>query len=311
MSGRRPKPAPLPAMKIAANRRFAVGDQVGAPGGAGAQQAHPRQVAELLAQLIGRGDDGVVQLLQGGTAAAHRGLARRAQHPQCLDCSAAVLGDLDALTGEGRLRRGDRIQPVVLAASATGRAVGASDLEDRDAGCRQMTSDPRPIGAGRLDAYPGEVAVRAEPGEHRTVTCPRRRERLRGEHLAGGIDHRCGVQVLVGVDAADDIAAGRWHAVHAGSLRSADRGRRRTCPTTDTTVRGRLWSGSHQVTFVGRGSAPRPAAPEWPTRPGNDTHGRSECGSGRRGQLVFPHLLASIAVRVRPPEGTGNHILTI
>ena len=44
---------------------------------------------------------------------------------------------------------------------------------------------------------------------------------------------------------------------------------RRTIPRSDTTVKGRLGPGSHQVTSRSR-SAPRPVALGWPTCPGND-----------------------------------------
>ncbi len=79
------------------------------------QAAHPRQVAQLVAQLVVAGDDGAVQLLQGGASAAHRRLARRAQHAQGLDRPTALLGDLDALSGEGGSSSCDGIESVILA----------------------------------------------------------------------------------------------------------------------------------------------------------------------------------------------------
>ena len=53
----------------------------------------------------------------------------------------------------------------------------------------------------------------------------------------------------MGVNAADHGDRPRCNACPCRSFGSVGWGRHRPWPMTDTTVKGRLWSGSHQVTL--------------------------------------------------------------
>ena len=90
------------------------------------------------------------------------------------------------------------------------------------------------------------------------------------------------------VNAPNDPGGGSCDALQRRPLLRADvRGRPPHRPPEDTTVKGRLWSGSHQVTLaIMAASHEAGAAQAWSTSPRNDTseRGRSECGSGHPGQ---------------------------
>ena len=123
------------------DRRIPVSGGVRPPGRADAQAPHAGEVADLVAHLVRRGDDRVVELLQGRPAALDRGLASRAQHPQGLHRAAAVLGHLDSTSRASRLGRRDRIECVVFSPGSSRGPVGTGHLEDGHSGQRQVPGD--------------------------------------------------------------------------------------------------------------------------------------------------------------------------
>jgi len=75
--------------------------------------------------------------------------------------AASVLGDRNALAAQRGLRGGDRVQRVVLAVGAPQRRVGPGQLEHRDPGQREVTSQARAEAAALLDADAQQLAVGA------------------------------------------------------------------------------------------------------------------------------------------------------
>ena len=69
-----------------------------------------------------------------------------------------------------------------------------------------MFEETRAVRAGPLDADAQQLAVAAQPLEQLSVTCTCRLEVTDVEDLAPFVDHRRDVNVLVGIDAADDDA---------------------------------------------------------------------------------------------------------
>jgi hypothetical protein len=104
------------------------------------------------------------------------------------------------------MRRILSVEVVVLAAPAPILPVGGSDLEHCDPGLLQEAQEPGAIAAGRLDTDALDLAERAHPGEHLPITLAGAGEGLRPQHAVLFVDHRCNVQVLVGVDTADNAA---------------------------------------------------------------------------------------------------------
>ena len=93
-------------------------------------------------------------------------------------------------------------------------------------------------------------AVRAEPAKHRPVAGPGGGERFGAEHCSLQIHNSGGVQVLVGIDATDDLDVVGCRSRHVRPLvYDGWRGWLRTQPMSDTTVTGRPGPGSHQVTM--------------------------------------------------------------
>ena len=186
------------------DRRIPVSRGVRPPSRADAQAPHAGEVADLVAQLVRRGDDRVVELLQGRPAALDRGLASRAQHPQGLHRAAAVLGHLDSTSHASRLGRRDRIECVVFSPGSSRGPVGTGHLEDGHSGQRQVPGNAGAVAAGGFDSHAQQLAVRPEPGKHRPVAGPCRGERFSAEHRAFERHDGGGVQILVGIDAPDD-----------------------------------------------------------------------------------------------------------
>jgi hypothetical protein len=67
----------------------------------------------------------------------------------------------------------------------------------------------RAIGAGALDADPGQLAELADPGQHRPVSGSGGGEAAGAEHRFARVDHGGDVQILVSVHAGEDGPAGR------------------------------------------------------------------------------------------------------
>jgi hypothetical protein len=107
-------------------------------------------------------------------------------------------------------------------------------LQHLDAGLAEVAGDPGAVAAGAFNTDQAHIAKAAQPAGQRPVAGAGGGERLGAKQHPGGVDDGGDVQVLVGVDAADDNPAGRWDAGHVGLLavrragRRAARRRRRT-----------------------------------------------------------------------------------
>ena len=100
---------------------------------------------------------------------------------------------------------GDGVDGVGLAVAAAGGAVGPVDLDHGDAAAAQVSGQGSAVGAGAL--HPGAVqhAEAAGPGQQLAVAGGGGREGGVGDLGAEGGDDRGDVDVLVGVDAEDDL----------------------------------------------------------------------------------------------------------
>lgn len=148
-------------------------------------------------------DDQRVDHLQRDPAGLYRGGTGNLQRPQRFhhpivrprgDRAATCVGGVGGLFS---------VDGVVLAAFAAVGLVASRDFEDLDPGLVEVAHNPGPVGAGALDADPGDVAVGAHPPQHCPVPGAGGGECLGRDDPVVGIDDRGYVQVLVGVDAAD------------------------------------------------------------------------------------------------------------
>jgi len=103
-----------------------------------------RVVADLLAQLLRRGDDLHAQQSEGGAAGAYRRRAGHPQDPQRFHGTVLALGGAGAPAVQYRPGGADRVQVVVFAVATPVGAVRPVDLEDLDAGVAQVPVMPAP-----------------------------------------------------------------------------------------------------------------------------------------------------------------------
>ena len=174
-----------------------------------------------------------------------------------------------------------------------------------------MPGDAGTVAPSRLDPDAKQLAEKPEPAKHRPVASPGGGERFGAENRAIEAHNGSRVQILMGIDASDDLGAVGCRGGHVRPLvHHGWRGRLRAQPMSDTTVKGRPGPGSHQVTMSvegrnlnrlplgGRhvrgmtsrsiGMWVKPPGGGRPHKPG----GLSPCGSDH-------------------PEGTGRHMLTV
>ena len=97
-----------------------------------------------------------------------------------------------------------RVEIVVLATLAAIVLVRRRDLQNLDPGLLHEAQQPGAIAAGRLDADALELTEGAHPGEHLPIALPGRGKASASQNAVAFIDDRRDMQILVGVDAADD-----------------------------------------------------------------------------------------------------------
>ena len=92
------------------------------------------------------------------------------------------------------------------------------DFQHGHARLLQVAQQARPVGPRAFDADADGLAERAHPGQHPLVALARAGKAFGAQDAVPFIDHRRDVQVLVGIDAADDLADARFLIVlHDGS----------------------------------------------------------------------------------------------
>nr|WP_241671548.1 hypothetical protein [Dankookia rubra] len=134
-----------------------------------------------------------------------RGVARDPDVADHLDGAGAGLRFRRRLACEDGARRGLRVEHVVLAVAPAGTAVRAVDLEDTMPGLSERAGEAGAVGSGAFDA---EGLYRAEgpgPCGEAAVSGAARRNRCGGEPGAQGAEGDRRMDVLVGVDADDDV----------------------------------------------------------------------------------------------------------
>lgn len=141
-----------------AETRVAERAAVGPPGGAGADELNAGEVADLVAYLVGCGDDLGAQQLQRDAAALDRGGSCEAQHPQRLDHAVFALGGVGPPLCQGSAGGGFGVQGVDLAAAVPVGAVGPVDLADFHAGLSEVAAD-----AGAVAPVPTTPTRRTSP----------------------------------------------------------------------------------------------------------------------------------------------------
>ena len=95
------------------------------------------------------------------------------------------------------------VEIVVLATPAAILLVGRRDLENRNPGLLHETEETCAIAAGRLYSDALKLTEGSHPGEHLTIALPGGGEGSRFHDPILFVDHRCDVQVLMGVDASN------------------------------------------------------------------------------------------------------------
>ena len=174
--------------------RVVAGARIDPPSGAGPDQLHAGQIPDLVAHLVRSRDDVAVDQLEGRPPGLDGPGAGQPEHAQGLDAAVPGLGDRGPLAVECSESGVGGVERVALAAEPAIASVRSGDLPHLDTGCREVTRDPGSIAAGAFDPDPGELAEVAHPAQQRPIAQDR----------AVGVDDGSDVEVLVGVDPADD-----------------------------------------------------------------------------------------------------------
>jgi hypothetical protein len=192
----------------------------GPVGAAGRQQLAAGQVAQLVADRVGCGDDQRMQLVERLGAGLVRGPMHDLQGAQRFHRSVVRLGLHLGLAADHGSGRGDRIDGVGLAVRSADLPVGAVDLDHANALVGQMPGQAGSVGAGALDPDDREVAERRQEPQQPPIAGRGRGERAAAEQAAELVAGRCDVDVRVSVHAADDSDTSRCQSCHASPLTS-------------------------------------------------------------------------------------------
>ena len=127
------------------------------------EQLLGRQTAQGFAQLVGGGDDEVLDVQQGLGARFDGAGAGVAQHADRFDDAVTCLGDRGCLAGEDVACGRFGVAGVVLAAVAAADACGTGDLDDVDALEPQRACQAHAVAAGAFDAGLADRAASLRP----------------------------------------------------------------------------------------------------------------------------------------------------
>ena len=96
------------------------------------------------------------------------------------------------------------IEIVVLASPAAILLVGSRDLENRNPSLLHEAQEPCAVAAARLYSDALKLTEGSHPGEHLAIALPGGGEGSRFDDPILFVDDRCDVQILMGIDAADN-----------------------------------------------------------------------------------------------------------
>jgi hypothetical protein len=170
---------------------------------------------EVLAQLVGRGDDHLGELVKRGGAGLDRAGAGQAQLADGFDDAVGELGDHRRVAGQGVPGGHFGVNRIALAPPTARVRVRLVDLNDGDLARPEVAHQAGGEAAGRFDADDGDRPEGLQPGQQGPVALRRRRKRLTAQEPAALVERRGVVGVGVGVNAARDRPAQARHAAHA------------------------------------------------------------------------------------------------
>lgn len=150
---------------------------------------------------------------------------------------------------------------------------------------------------GIRPSAPSRTVPAPHPSEQRAVAGAGRGERLDPEDVAIGVDDRCHVQILMRVDAPDDVALAWCHAPHVGSFPLSG-SRHPLWPDART---GQSWGPLARLSSGHKRRSrrtPRAGCSRRPTCPGNDTEVEVVVGLERRlvGAVVLLYELGHLLI---------------
>jgi hypothetical protein len=131
----------------------------------GRDQLSSGQVAELLAEGVGGGDQQGLERVDGLGAGPHGRLAGNPEHPQHLHHAIGGLGQPGRLAGLHRTGGGLGVDRIGLAMAAAGGPVGPVDLHDPLPVRVQEAGQLGAVATGALDTERLDLAQRASPAQ--------------------------------------------------------------------------------------------------------------------------------------------------
>jgi hypothetical protein len=129
-----------------------------------------------------------------------------------------------------------RVEIVVLSTSTAIVSVRRRDLQNLDPHGLNEAKQAGPIAAGRLDPDPLDLTEGSHPGKHLSVTLPGRGKALAPQNTVAFIDDGRDMQILMGVDAANDMSLCLVPDVHSEPPGSTVLRRLRQTECVDRTV---------------------------------------------------------------------------
>ena len=183
------------------------------------------------------------------------GASNDPQGPHCLGCRTRVLRCQAGFTGQHGPGSGFGIGRVGLPAATSCLSVGPVDLDDLDTSRCEVSREPGPVRTGALDPDLRDRSDRGHPRQQQGIALRCGVESGGSQDMADHVDHNGDVEVLVGIDAADDMRVEFCNGGRQVLLRDVERNGTAPCRPSrsglDTLERVRSAS-SYQVTQFAR-----------------------------------------------------------
>lgn len=168
-------------------------------------QLHARHAAQLVVQLLGRRYHVRPYHLQRDPPRRYGRRPGLSQHPEGLDHAVAALRRDGPRAGERRLGGHLRVDEVALAALPAHGLVGEGHLQHGEPVFREMPGQAAPVRPGALYSDPEHVAQRPRPRLELPVALSGRGEALLADQRPLPVHRRSHVDLLVRVDAYDNL----------------------------------------------------------------------------------------------------------